>query len=394
MARDRLVILGSAVGALAVARNGHRLGLDVVVADHEAGIACASRRASSVILPITDNALETVASLGRESPHAALLATSDTWLRFVRDHRPALASAFHAILHPRNDVLDICLSKTAFSRWCEANRIPSPRAWTGDDDVEAHLSCPQARRLARQLVSPPLPVILRPDRTCHDATVGVPKAIEAATFDDLDDWRLRFREANVSLALTESLLGRPLVQYSAPFVRTAGKTLLFVAEKRRPTSDRCGVGTYLEARPRPDIEAFARTVVDRLDCDGVGEIEILHDEARGEMHVIEVNPRPWTQYSLSTALGFDFLGEALGRRQGVQTQPARSVRWMDFRNDLYTVLSRSEGMLREGRIGWGEYLRSLLRARAFAKFAWTDPGPFFVDVGMLVRSVVQRVRSM
>ncbi len=367
--RWRLVVLGSSVTALGVARNAYRLGLQTVLVDRQAGIACASRCASSSLVEGKSEAeiLEHVCQLGQSGISSYLIATGDLWVRFVARHRAELDMAYPQVLHAQEPVLHRCLNKLAFAHWCRQLGIPTPTACLGTDTI--------ARQSLRR------PWILRPEETLHDAPeLGLPKAIEIASEAELDHWLQRYAEANIVPILTESILTEPVDQFSIPFVRHQGETLCYVARKLRPTARTCRVGTFFESCHAPAIESLARRVIEQLGLTGMGEVEILRQLQSGREFVIEVNPRPWTQYSLTRALGLDFLGMLIGKVGVPSRLSAKRTCWIDFSNDLYAVFSRKEGMLRQGQLTFWQYLRSLSRCRAFGKLSLSDPWPFVSDL--------------
>lgn len=371
--RERLLILGSAVGALGVARCAYGINLEAIILDRQRGIACSTRKARHEIHTGPDAVIvNRLLSLARHDRATYLIATSDDWLRFIRRNRAVLASVLTNVLHPRDEILDICLQKSLFADWCESQGFLCPRTSEG--------------AVREKVESLSFPVILRPNETLHEqGNVRLPKSIELHDPAALSHWLDVFERAKVGAVVSESLLGRRLIQFSVPFARHADLFQSYVAAKLRPDPKRCRVGTYVEARHCPRVEAFARKVIEALGYYGLGEVEILHDCDTDQTFLIEVNPRPWTQYSHSVALGFDFLGVVLGRPIRTNSkQASANLAWTDITNDLFEVFSRREGMLARRELTCHEYLRSLANIHASAKFQWSDPWPLVFDVfGML-----------
>jgi predicted ATP-grasp superfamily ATP-dependent carboligase len=129
--------------------------------------------------------------------------------------------------------------------------------------------------------------------------------------------------------------------------------------------------------PDAAVEALGREAVQRLDFQGVGEVEILRDRASGELHLIEINARPWLQYGLVPASGHDFLGALLETPARPRARAVRSGKtWIDAREDLFNAFSRSVGEVRQGRTRFTAYAASALRGNVFAVFDPLDPLPF------------------
>lgn len=364
---DTLVVLGSSLTALAVIRDAHEQPLHTVVVDSDFGPAFLSRWPVPVFLGFADDSTSLEKIIGVSGPSAALIATSDRWLRFLVTHRTQIDSAFGAVLHPENDALRVCLDKLEFARWCVANALPTPLSWIGGIE-----GVPDTARF---------PLFVRPAETMHSMRTGarrsLPKAVEVHDQQTLNEWLARFAEADARALVSESLLGRDLEQWSVGFSRGTAGLSLFTARKIRPSPERCATGSYVEMCPDPDIEALGRAAVERLGYFGIGEVEILRDRSTGERYLIEINARPWLQYALAPASGHDFLGELLGNGTRKESHPVKRGRvWINGNDDLMNTFSRSLGQVRNGKSGLLDYARSLLKVNVFAVFDVRDPVPF------------------
>lgn len=380
-AANRLVVLGNSVTALAVARHSRALGFETIVADQDRGIAQRSSGARVIDLnqPLDQQKLEALCNLGGRK--SFLLSTADSWLRFVMTHRASLQQSFAAILHPVNETLEICLSKQNFSAWCVANGFDMPR-WFGPLDRE-------------RLAAVTFPIIVRPDRTLHSLPhAGLPKAKEVNSIDECRTLLGRYEAAGVTPVATESLLHRGVIQYSVPFAKVGERILSFCARKLRPSPDWCATGTYVEICEAPEIEKLARRAVETLDYYGIGEVEILHSAESGKSYLIEINARPWVQYALAPASGHNLLGFVLeGRNDASRPITKTGLRWMDFRSDFYVCFSRDAGMVRNGRLSFGAYVKSVLAANVYAKFNLLDLRPCLSDTIEWVHALSKKLRA-
>ena len=376
----RVVILGGSITALAVAREAHALGLAPVVVDPAPGIA---HRSSLVeVARFADGSDDDVLDRLRDlaGPGACLIATADRWVRFIRRNREQLEALFHPVLHPGNDVLDVCLSKPAFADWCVANRLDTPRHCRGDDP-----RCLEGIRY---------PVLVRPAETVHGqnrSPLRLPKAAEAASPQELESLMQRYREAGAATFVAESLLGQRLIQYSVPFARRDRQIISYVARKVRPPADWCSTGTLVELSPDAEIEALALRAIEALDYFGIGEVEVLHSLDSRRSYLIEINARPWVQYSLATESGHGFLGFMLGAPRPAGFPPVKQgLAWINFGDDSYVCFSRSEGIVTKGRLSPLEYLKSVARPKTYALFSWRDPGPWLASSVEWLRSLANR----
>jgi len=360
-AAKALVILGSSLTALAVARDAHRHGLRPIVIARHAGIACESRR---VLAPASGDAntdlLDLVLRYG--APDHALVATDDDVLRFVASQRAKIDDAYGLVLHPANPVLAAFLEKHRFADWCACNGFRTPRTWRPGT---------QARPAGLMF-----PLMLRPNATARSGPgATLPKAVEARSENDLQAWLARFEVHGVEPVVSESLLSEDLIQYSVPFARSGCRMSSFVARKIRPGPRACLQGSYVRLSPNGAIEDLGRQLAIRANYFGIGEVEILHAPAVGRSYLIEVNPRPWLQFGLARAAGKDFLGEVLGMALTYRS-PRRQHAWINFRDDRAVVVSGSAGFRRSGLASVAEYLWSLAVADVYAVFDWFDPAPF------------------
>jgi predicted ATP-grasp superfamily ATP-dependent carboligase len=298
---------------------------------------------------------------------AWLIATSDAWLRFIARYRPQLEQRFESILHPRNEILKICLGKGAFADWCVARGLPTPRRF---DEVRA---LAEPARL-------PFPLLVRPVESEH-ASVRVPKAVEAHDPVELERWIGVFRAEGRAPLVTESLLGRRITQYSVGAARRGTALMTFVAVKQRPLPEMCSVGTFVELRPDDAVERLAREALESLDYEGIAEVEILRDEQSGRDYLIEINARHWVQNGLGPASGHDPLAFLLDPSTVDYRRAMKSgKRWLNLSTDLYGSFSRSLGVVRKGGLPVGSWLLSILRANTYAHFSWTDPVPAWRDI--------------
>ena len=355
-----LVILGASATALAVVRSGQDVGLRTIVLDTERRDAAYSRFAEFRQLRSDHPAevLEALLTLSQGGP-TALLAESDVWLRFLQQHRDQLAGRFQ-ILHADDAALGLCLDKEAFHDWCDRNEVPTPRRYDVADSGAVHF-----------------PVVVRPRITCHNRSREVPKAVEVRSPEELSAVLERFRSAAVEPVIAESLLRPSIRCYSVGLARRRdGEIESLVAERVRPAPRHCAAGTYVALAPQRRVQELAETIARRLDLYGLAEIEILYDDATGELFAIEVNPRPWLQFALADRSGHHLLAFLLGREtRKPRRQRERGVAWIDIPADLYCCFSRKKGALWNGDLTVAGYLKSMLQLHQHPRLSWRDPRP-------------------
>lgn len=369
---DRLVVLGSTLTALALARAAGRRRLTVALVDRRNGIAAESRFAHLQLVSDDDEALSRLASLASLGP-TALVADNDDWLRFIIRHRQALQRSFQAILHPDNVTLETFLDKSRFLDWCVERNFPVPRRYDAPSE-------------GKPLEQHHFPLLLRPEQTRHGRGLDVPKAIEVLDNTQLQYWLNRYASASVPVSIAQSLLRPGIRQYSVGFARDdTGRMRSVVAEKLRSLPRQCAGGTFVVETRQDEVADLVRRLANGSGYVGIGEAEVMRDDATGDIFLIEVNARPWVQYLISERAGLDFLGFLLGGELAVE-QPStrRPVRWLNFEADLFCCWSREGGAIRAGEIGWRAYLYSLAESNAFAVWDSGDPRPFVRQTGRLL----------
>jgi len=368
MARKALIILGSSETALGVVRNAYNNNLKPVVFDSVSGIATKSAKTRVLLQQgrTWPEVLELLVELGQEGSNY-LVATSDDWLRFIVQHRTKLDRAYKFIFHPDNDVLITCLQKQRFSMWCREHGLSIPKFYTREE-------------LGQLLThSDNFPILIRPTETLHDGTKhNIPKAIEVHDSRALQYWLGRYDDEQLEPFVCESLLGKDLTQYSVALARASEKMISIVSRKIRPSSEYCEVGSYVELCRNKEVERLAQKVFELLNYYGIGEVEILHSGETGINYLIEINARPWTQYSLSIASGNDFLQFMLDPdTYDVSSEIKQGKYWLDFGYDLSVCFSRDKAMVRMGKVGLFDYVVSILRANVFMSYEISDMRPFW-----------------
>jgi D-aspartate ligase len=373
--------------ALAVARSARRRGLQPWVFDVWPGPATHSRAARCVLERTRSrrSLLDEIVTRHGGSD-AWLVSTADAWSHELVANRPSVDGAFARTLHPPNDALLTCLSKTRFAAWCDAHGVPAPRHYRFDSDTS----------ISTQGIR--FPVFVRPDQTQHgDRHREIPKACAVASEVELLACLETFKSARVTAAISESLLDRELQQISVGVAIDGDRTMTMVARKVRPFAQACRVGSLVETIDDDESEAVALDTMRALGYQGIGEVEILKDVAAGRCYVIEINARPWIQFPLAEAAGRDLLGLFLTAGRDVPRQRQRKRTWLDFSTDVWNCFNRSDGLVRRGQVSLAEYTRSLWRADVYARWSANDPAPFVVDclalTGAVLRSLHRSLAS-
>jgi D-aspartate ligase len=387
------VVLGASATGLAVVRGLHRLGGVCRVVDESLGWAAHSRYCAKLFVgqqrlgqnSSSNDYLEAILSFKDSKSKPIIIGTSDRWLHFLIEHWECLSSHF-TILHPDARTLKLCLDKARFYEWCGGQGIRVPKtlstgAVTSSDPAISALKLPYIVRISdRGLQSP-----------------DFPKTLEIKT---QTEFKQLLSTANLAgyldrLLISESLLGRRLIQYSVPFCRNGENTLAYVAIKRRPPPEACAVGAYVVLDENSDVLELATNLATKLAYCGIGELEVLHDLDSKENFVIELNPRPWSQFNLQYVAGYDFLDHLLNQsRSGPSSVQSVGAGWLSLYDDLYEFRQVLRGDPSGKTKKIIQFATSLLQARAFALWSLKDPMPAFLNLNRILRTYWNRAKGV
>lgn len=380
---EHIVVAGSTITALALVRAAHALSIDCTLLDTTAGIATRSQLATTQVFRGANDSeiVERLLLLGRERP-SVLVADSDAWLRRLIPFRATIDDVYRSVLHPRNEVLELCLNKTAFLTWCSKEGLPAARLFSRDE-VE-HLDYATT------------PAIVRPELTLHGQGKQLPKAAEIRNRIEMRMLLDAYAREGVTPCIAQSLITCRTRQFSIGVARNErGEIQLFVGEKLRPDARRCSGGTLVVASPHRAAAELAEQAISRLDYFGIAEVEVFLQEESGQLFLVEVNPRPWVQYELARQSGYDhlrFLLEPNSPKDHARRRPNR--RWLHFWDDLYVCFRRRTGVVAMREIGLLDYLKSIATANVSAIWSWRDPGPTLYDFRSRIRSFLKNRRSL
>ena len=70
--------------------------------------------------------------------------------------------------------------------------------------------------------------------------------------------------------------------------------------------------TFVETVDAPDVQAASERFLGAIGHHGLVEIEYKRDARDGQLKLLDINPRPWSWFSLAAAAGVDF-GAAIAR---------------------------------------------------------------------------------
>ncbi len=96
-----------------------------------------------------------------------------------------------------------------------------------------------------------------------------------------------------------------------------------------------------------------KKIIKELCFSGIGEIEILYDAKKDDYYFIEINARPWTQFSLATNYNYNYLQFVTDNKNYIYKKNfCDDAIWIDFFNDLFICFSKKNGLVRQKKISF------------------------------------------
>jgi predicted ATP-grasp superfamily ATP-dependent carboligase len=133
-----------------------------------------------------------------------------------------------------------------------------------------------------------------------------------------------------------------------------------------------------------EVATIATRFLQAIGFRGLCTIEFARHRITGRYLLLEANPRSYYHNALCTDSGVNFpLAEYSLLIGG--SPPSRQQRdgiyWIDLPRDLGSFYRKR----RDGALSTAQWLRSALRARSFASFAFDDPLPWLQETSQLAR---------
>lgn len=376
------LIIGGALGAVAVARSLGRRGIPACFLIHDHPIAKYSRYVGRSLPwggPDGASALDELLRIVRlnDMEGWTLIACGDAEARFIAQNHARL-SALLVLTTPPWDILRWAHDKhLTYQRAAEVG-VSAPRSYSPRDIAE--LDCQ-------------FPVVLKP--TVHDE-VNVFTLAKAWRADDKASLAARYSEAAAlvgpaNVVVQELIPGGGERQFSFAAVCDRGVPVasLVARRTRQYPVDFGYTSTFVECVEAPEVERAARLILDAIKITGLVEVEFKYDARDGLYKILDINARTWTWIGLGDSAGVDFPWIAWQLAHGEAIAPVKprvGAAWMHAPRDF---VSACQSMLR-GTGSLTAYLSSFRRALVFAAFAADDPRPGLFELPLVVARVLRR----
>jgi D-aspartate ligase len=373
------VVLGGDYQGLAIVRSLGRKGFPVCVIDDEPSVARHSRYASHTArvprlldeTEVLESVLDVGVRLGLEG--WVLYPTRDEVVAALSHGREELARFFR-VPTPPWEAVSWAWDKRLTYELADELGVPAPRTWRIREPAEL------------SSLAPYLPLVIKPAIKEHFIYATNVKAWRADTPEQLETF---FRRA-AEIVPAEEVMVQELVpgdghcQFSYCGFFKSGRSIatMVVRRLRQRPLDFGRSSTFVETVDLPELEETACRFLSHIDYYGLVEIEFKLDERDGHYKLLDVNPRTWGYHSLGPRAGTDFPLLLFRDQLGEAVEPVRAalgVKWVRLSTDLPTALPE----LVAGRLGWRQYIRSLVSADVEGLFERDDPLPAFAELALL-----------
>ncbi len=379
------IVIGGDFQGLGIVRSLGRHGIPVCVIDDEPSVSRYSRfttrtvrvenlRTAEAMIASLLAAVEEFGMTGwivfptRDETVAALARNRERLAAHVRIATPAWESVKHA-----------CDKRETY-RLAEALGIPIPRTWYPEG-----LSDLAAIDL--------FPAVVKPAAKDPFVRATGAKAWRVNSKAELEDaFRRAERVDGVDGVIVQELVpgGSPTIfGYCAFFNHGEVVGRMVVQYARQHPAEFGRSATCVETVELPELDEPSIRFLQAMDYYGLVEIEYKLDPRDGVYRLLDVNARTWGYHALGARLGVDFTHMLYQDQLGEIPNPASArpgVAWVRLVTDLPTAAAG----LAHGRLGFGEYARSMRRARCEAVFSAHDPLPTLAEVALLPHLYVSR----
>jgi D-aspartate ligase len=379
------LVMGGALGAVAIARSLGRHGIPVRFLNHDHPIAGFSRYVGRTVTwpgPEAPDALASLLRIVREQQMEGwvLFVCGDSELRFASQNYNRLAP-----------VLRLACPTWEIARWAYDKHLTYQRAAEIGVNIPWSYRPHDANDVMR--LDCRFPLILKPTVREQQNAFTLAKAWRV---DDRAALIARYQEAAAlvgesNIILQELIPGGGEHQFSFAAICDSGVPVasLVARRTRQYPVDFGYTSTFVETIDAPEIESAGRRIVQAMQLTGLVEVEFKRDERDGCVKLLDVNARPWTWIGLGSIAGVDFPWMAWQLACGLSVQPASGrpgAVWIHASRD-FVAAARGIWAKQYSPIS---YLRCFQRPLTFAAFAKDDPMPAFLELPLVAWRVLSR----
>jgi len=384
--RPGAVIIGGDFHGLGIVRSLGRHGVPLCIVDDEYSIGRFSKYATftaeSPNLRKEKETIDFLLDLGKRMKLQGwvLFPTRDEHVAAFARHKDALSEVFR--------VPTPCweITKWAWNKWntyCMAQKlgIPIPQTWCPRtiEDIDA--------------IDAEFPLAIKPSVKEDFFYATKAKAWRAETREKLKEMFLKAsgHVGTNEVLVQEIIPGDGTSQFSSCVFMKDGKVLASMeAQRWRQHPPEFGrAATFVESVDLPIAKEMTVEFLRAINYYGLAEVEYKLDHRDGKYKLLDVNARTWGFHALGSPAGVDFSYLLYADQVGIPVEETRGrsgVGWIRMVTDVPTSL----GGIFAGRLGVGEYVKSLRDFSVESVFSGEDPLPSLAEIALLPYLAVKR----
>ena len=314
-----------------------------------------------------------------------LFPCTDLSVLQISRNRKKLEAWYHIAL-PDPEVVETLIDKLSFIRFARDHQLPIPKTLFLQNRSEAV-------QAAHELV---YPIIMKPPVKTptweSNTKAKVFKPASAQEFLDLYDQCSGWAD---ELMVQEFIEGPDSNLYSCNCYYDADSSLLvsFVARKLRQWPPETGTSSLGEEVRNDTVLEETLRLFDSVGYHGLGYVEMKRDQRTGKHYIIEPNiGRPTGRSAIAEAGGVELVYTMFCDKAGLplpenRQQKYLGAKWIYLRHDFQSALH----YWRKGELSLRDWWKSWQGRKGYAIFSWSDPAPFWHDIGRTLRRALSEL---
>jgi D-aspartate ligase len=280
---------------------------------------------------------------------------------------------FYFVIGER-DAMETLINKRKFYHVLKKHKIPHPITYFPKDLTDAD-------RIASEIS---YPIFIKPSFPhIFNRVFGYEiKGFVANSRDELLKYYRLASSKAVDVLFQKIVLGPPnsFYQIEGFYNRESQPSVLFARQAIRIWPLNFGNTTLCHSIPLSYLAEESKEITEFLQnikYNGIMSADFKRDPTNGKLLLLEINARLWLHFWLPTKCGADIISasylDALSKNVGGYHRFATGVKSICFFPDLKSSVK----MIRQGEIGFSEYISSLFGRKVFAYYDRKDMLPFF-----------------
>lgn len=370
---QKVFILGNHIQALCLARQIKAMDIEVnLFTDTRYSISRFSNAVDETYFFQTmPDLMEKILCLAKKEKNILLFPTNDLMVAFLAQNYAVLDKKFHmGISVP--ETVSIFYDKRNTYQFAKKHGIPIPMTWllnTMDD----------LKNISNEI---PYPVVLKP-AVMHSFHKNFgKKAFKCSNRKELLD---KAREIDSRIPINEIIIqeylsggAKSLYSYGAFAVQGKPVASLMANRIRQNPMDFGNSTTYAKTCNVPEIKHISEKILRLANYFGLAEIEFMQDTETGVYKFLEINPRTWKWHSISSGLGFSFIGKMIAYLNSGDISEKnnydKEVAWVERLTDSAIIFEE----IINGRMKLSRAVNTYKMDKIYPVWSRKDMKPFFM----------------